>query len=82
MGTDAYTLKQMKDTDELHLFRGHFTEKACTSGDRSLCEKMEKTSSEGNRFACKTEDEARLECARIGRQVCGTCVSNLYATYR
>ena len=42
---------------------------------------MKKDESSGNFFACYTEDEARLACARIGREVCGVCVSHLYETY-
>ena len=42
---------------------------------------MEKSESSGNVFACQSEDEARLECAKKGRQVCGICISHLYETY-
>ena len=83
MSQDAYTLKQKKDTEELHLFRGSFTENEnCTSGAMSICQKMKTGESVGNCFACKTEDAARTECATIGRQVCGICVSALYETYK
>lgn len=82
MSVDAYILKQKKETEELHLFRGTFTaENRCTSEAISICGKMQKSESAGNKFACKTEDEARRECADIGRQVCGICVSHLYETY-
>ncbi len=78
---DAYTLKKRKDTNELHLFKGKMTEEGCTSKQISICEKMDKSESVGNRFACKTEEEARKKCAEIGRNVCGICVSHLYANY-
>ena len=78
---DAYTLKRKKDTNEYHLFKGKMTEDGCTSGQVSICKKMERDDSSGNIFACKTEDEARLECAKKGRKVCGICVSHLYETY-
>jgi hypothetical protein len=42
---------------------------------------MDKTQNERNIFVCKNEQEAREECAKHGRKVCGTCVSHLYTTY-
>jgi hypothetical protein len=42
---------------------------------------MAKTQSAENIFTCKDEQEAREECAGLGRHVCGTCVSHLYASY-
>ena len=78
---DAYTLKKKKDTGELHLFKGEMTDDACTSKQISICEKMNKSESAGNKFACYNEDEARKKCAEIGREVCGICVSHLYTTY-
>jgi len=78
---DAYTLKMKKDTQEYHLFKGKMTDKACTSSDTSICEKMSKSESAKNVFACKDENSARIECAKIGREVCGICVSHLYTTY-
>jgi len=80
MAKDAYTLKRIKNTEELHLFKGEFTEEDCTAGQFSLCGQISKDDSDGNIFACKTEEQARIECAKIGRKVCGTCVSNLYGT--
>ena len=77
----AYTLKKMGDTGELHLFEGTFSEKGCISGSNSLCRKMDKDDSAGNVFACYSEADARIECAKIGRKVCGVCISKLYATY-
>ncbi len=78
---DAYTLKKRKDTNELHLFKGEMTENSCTSGSKSICEKMLKSESAGNQFQCETESEARKLCADIGRSVCGICVSHLYASF-
>jgi len=78
---DAYTLKKKKDTGELHLFKGRMTDDACTSKQVSICEKMDKSESEGNKFACHNEDDARTKCAEIGRNVCGICVSHLYETF-
>jgi len=43
---------------------------------------MNKEESEKKIFACKDENEARKRCAEIGRDVCGVCVSNLYASFK
>jgi hypothetical protein len=77
----AYTLKIKGNTKEYHLFEGEMSPTGCTSGSQSICKKMEKKESSGNIFQCKDENEARIECAKRGREVCGTCVSHLYTTY-
>lgn len=85
MAKDAYTLKKHEDTGELHLFKGKMLPNdpkyKCDSQGLSICERMEKKNSSGNKFVCYDEGEARVECARIGREVCGTCVSHLYSSY-
>lgn len=78
---DAYTLKKKKETNEYHLFKGVMSLNGCSSEQKSLCEMMNKSESAGNKFGCKNEDDARTECAKIGRAVCGVCVSQLYTTY-
>jgi hypothetical protein len=78
----VYTLKQKKDTGELHLFEATPTlNNECTPNKISICKKMDKSESVANVFACQTEEEARQICASRGREVCGTCVSSLYATF-
>ena len=78
----VYTLKKKKDTEELHLFEAVPAEdNRCTPKKMSICKKMSKDESEGNIFACESEDNARTKCAKIGRQVCGICVSHLFTTY-
>ncbi len=81
----AYTLKEHKDSGELHLFEGDMnpegSEYKCSSGSKSICKKMNKSDNKGNRFACATDQEAREKIAKIGRKVCGTCVSHLYESY-
>jgi hypothetical protein len=78
----AYTLKIRGETKELHLFEGEMTNEGCNSGPQSICQKMTKAESSGNKFVCLPEDDARNRCATIGRKVCGICVSHLYTTYR
>lgn len=78
---DAYTLKKKQNTEELHLFKGEMTNDGCTSAQLSICKKMNKNESVGNKFACENENNARKKCAEIGREVCGICISSLYANY-
>ncbi|MGG8497169.1 hypothetical protein ACQY1Q_12190 [Tenacibaculum sp. TC6] len=78
---DAYTLKEKKNTKELHIFKGIMTSEGCTSNSTSICGKMQKTQSQGNIFTCNDEVEARIKSAKKGRKVCGTCVSHLYSNY-
>jgi hypothetical protein len=78
---DAYTLKKKKNTEEYHLFQGKMTKEGCTSNQVSICEKMDKSESAGNIFACEEENSARKKCSRIGKAVCNICVSHLYTTY-
>lgn len=77
----AYTLKKKKNTGELHLFEGDFTNPGCNSEFESICKKMNKDASEENIFTCINDDLARKKIAEIGRQVCGVCTSHLYTTY-
>lgn len=83
MNETVYTLKQKKNTEELHLFKGKvISETKCVNENLSICKKMTSDESKGNLFECKNENEARLKCAQTGRQVCGDCVSSLYLTYK
>lgn len=77
----AYTLIQHDDTDELHLFQGEMTPDGCTSARLSICKKMTKQDGYRRIFRCLDEDDARTRCAEVGREVCGICVSQLYANY-
>lgn len=80
---DVYTLKKKKNTGELHLFKGVMQpDNRCTTYKQSICKQMEKSEIEGkNAFACATEVVARMKAAKIGRNVCGICVSHLYGNY-
>ncbi|HEX7493600.1 MAG TPA: hypothetical protein VF346_05225 [Bacteroidales bacterium] len=78
---DAYTLKKKKGTGEYHLFLGKMTAEGCTSKEVSICGRMDKSESSGNDFACEEEDSARKKCAKIGKAVCGECVSQFYISY-
>ena len=78
----VYTLKRKANTEELHIFRATpASDNKCTPERESICKKMNNNESSEVIFACLSEDDARVKCAKIGRQVCGTCVSHLYETY-
>lgn len=78
-----YSLIEMKNTGELHLFESgkSLALGVCMKEKDSICGRMTISDKVRIIFECKNEDDARLECAKIGRAVCGTCVSHLYATY-
>ena len=81
----AYTLKEHKDSGEFHLVEGEMyvndPNHKCNSQKKSICKKMDTSDNKENRFTCATEQEAREKIAKIGRKVCGTCVSHLYESY-
>jgi hypothetical protein len=81
MGKNRYCLKKKEETNELHLFIASGTAESCYPESKSICKKMLKSESIEKTFNCKSEEEARTICARLGRQVCGTCVSSLYSDY-
>lgn len=75
-----YTLIR-NEHGELHLFKSYKSNDNCFPLEKkSICKKMDYRR-ESN-FMCESEDEARIKCAKIGEDVCGTCVSHLYADYR
>lgn len=79
----VYTLKRKNNTQELHLFEGEMTSsKECDLNPVSICNKVNQTAASGSIFVCKTAQETREKCAQMGRSVCGTCISHLYATYK
>lgn len=80
---DVFTARKHSETDEIHLFKGRRKPgTGCQTGANSVCREM--NSAEGNAvlFQCEDEVAARIKCAGIGRQMCGTCVSTLYETTR
>jgi hypothetical protein len=78
----TYTLKKKVDTEEYHLFEGKMVDNnRCTVPSESICQKMQSKGQPESVFACLDEDAARLRCAKIGRKVCGICVSHLYESF-
>lgn len=78
----VFTARKKNDTDEIHLFEGTMQpDGKCHTGARSVCERMARGEGVDMPFQCKDDTVARMECAKLGRAVCGTCVSTLYTTY-
>ncbi|PWU31978.1 hypothetical protein DK254_02965 [Pseudomonas sp. RW407] len=76
-----YTLRKRNDTEEVHIFLADpRPDGKCASRQNSICRKAPRAETTVTK-ACLTEQEARLASAKIGRKVCGTCVSHLYETY-
>lgn len=78
---NLFSLLKRKNTGVLHLFHSKLNGDACNVEPHklSICQRMSLDESEATIFRCENENEARRRCAEIGREVCGTCVSNLYA---
>lgn len=81
MKNRVYTLKEKKGTKELHLFESVLTPNGCKSKVLSICKKMKSSDGVSDIFACENEEFARAKSAKIGREVCGTCISHLYTSY-
>lgn len=77
-----YTLARKKETDEYHLFASRIdAEDVCRLKRKSICGGMESQERDTVKFACQEEDAARLKCAKVGKRVCGPCVSHLYLSH-
>ena len=79
MTDKIYTLKQHPRTNEYHLFIAKPTDdNRCIPEKKSMCQAMERV--DGSKFACEEEADAFRECAKLGRQVCGNCMKELYSS--
>ncbi|OAL80773.1 hypothetical protein AY606_15380 [Acinetobacter sp. SFB] len=79
----TFTLKENPETGQFHLFEGKLNppnaDTACTSQNSSVCEKMKWVSGHKD-IVCETNESiVRMKCAKLGRSVCGICVSHLYS---
>jgi hypothetical protein len=82
MESIVYCLKKRNETGELHIFKAKLIGKACIPENESICKKMRISESEATVFTCYSEDAARMECAKQGRNVCSVCVLILDTVYR
>lgn len=79
MSNIVYTLKQNPITSEYHLFEATPTiDRKCTPQPKSMCGIMKNIAN--YKFACKSEKDTFIECAKLGRLVCGNCMKELYGT--
>lgn len=84
MSEVAYTFKKHNETGEAHIFEGKFSASPppkCTNQSQSICKKMLSKDGEQFQASCLKEQAARDKAAALGRDVCGICVSHLYASY-
>ena len=79
---NAYSFKKKNNTNEIHIFEGKFTIDGCNANSESICKKMKSNDGEWlNNNTCLNEQQARENAAKIGKNVCGICVSHLYTTF-
>lgn len=79
----AYSFFRYANTEEVHVFEGKFTPANCTAKFACICAKIEDRRKEEMEVVetCLNEYDARLYAANLGREVCGICISSLYATF-
>lgn len=81
----SYSFKKKLDSGEHHIFEGEFRpageKPACSAHTKSICKKVSNNvSTTWIGEHCLTEQQARVVGAKLGRTLCGTCISHLYAT--
>ena len=75
-----YSLKKRNKKNEFHLFVGVDKNGSIQYELNSICKSLKLSESEAI-LTDLPEDQARLKCAKGGKQVCGTCVSSLYSVF-
>jgi len=79
MTQNVYILREHKESEEMHLFLASKTEEyGCHSQQKSICGKMDIEEDSKTIFSCQPENSARKQCAKVGKNVCSTCVGYLY----
>ncbi len=79
-GENRYVLGQA-ESEEWHIFPATSTNPGCDFlTRRSICLDMGWEEAIDKKLACLNENEARMICAEMGRQICGVCISHLYST--
>ena len=74
-----YSIRKKKSTAEYHIHLAKPLGTQCEVQIKSLCNKSTFEESE-SKTSCEREEEIRMSAARIGREMCGTCVSFMYET--
>ena len=80
MTNEFYSLQKRKQKNEFHLFIGKDSNGTVQYNSTSICKQLELSESESV-LTDLPEDQARIKCANGGKQVCGTCVSELYSIF-
>lgn len=79
----TYSIRKRNETNEHHIFEGTLTStdpRECSTRKSSICNKAKFDETSTINLSCLAEETARAKAAVLGRSVCGTCVSHLYAT--
>lgn len=79
----TYSIRKRNESEEHHIFEGRQTSRdpiKCESQSESICRKSKFSETNWIKLSCLSENQARMKAATLGRVVCGTCVSHLYAT--
>lgn len=85
---NLYSIQKYENTNEWHIFVSNKGEKKddCLLSKQSICKKMKYTDThipenDKSELLCLSEEAVRHLAAKLGRKVCGICVSNLYGTF-
>lgn len=79
----AYSFMKYGQTGEIHIFEGLFhLDKSCDANTESVCKKIKLHQGKWYDDAiCLNDKKARKVAAKLGKEVCGECVSRLYTAY-
>jgi hypothetical protein len=77
-GENGYSFK-LNDTGEWHIFPVHLVNECVKKSDDSICGKMDRKDSLKD-INCIPDKDSRLQAAKIGRGICGICVSHIFKT--
>ncbi|WP_172119009.1 hypothetical protein [Halomonas hibernica] len=85
MSNEKYSLVQYKETQEYHLYESRSNpDGSCNlKGKTPLCQSKSVTPENSGLFVCQNENDTRIKCAEYankGKDICGVCVSAMYAT--
>lgn len=82
MKKTVYCLKSEKRTHAYHLFKTTiYKDSTSKIEQQSLCSKMNIENSSTDEFMHLPEVKARIKAAKVGRQVCASCITQLYTHY-
>lgn len=77
-----YSIRLDMKTGEYHLFKSNTAHLGgCVENESlSICKEVKQTDCEYAKMKCLHENEARNQCAYLGRKVCANCIGDLYRT--